>query len=371
MPWRPDFEMPEEYAEVAKYAITNITILAFTGAGEPDPKNSSAKLVYTASECTLYACKQDFQAKVRDGRLEERILDTKPLPYSFAFISEPGYPDKPVGISSLVKSPCVIDAQLYTYDNFSSVPQDKSTRVWVDYPHEGKNISVPSDCLYSVNPSGYYSAMNNWFLPSFTGTCDFSLNQASGSCSDRNWFPSRLYHQGNATHQTIAEDFASLSRVLTNFLRGDGWGFSNETWVEFNDYSSTFDGDPPALPENRRGYVGGVVWDNTVCVEVSWPWLVYPSALCIITTLLLFGMAVRSYNHDGVPAWKSSILPLLLYTFVDNKPRFTEGSKDYQGVAKVTSVSLRSVNSGISESRDGSRSLDRAEIDSLLDRGPS
>lgn len=369
MPWRSDHKMPDSFAEVARYAITNVTIMAFTESGNPDPKNSSKKQETTASECTLYACVQDFEAKVRDGRLEEHVLDTRPIPWSQkSHVLSPNE-NTPEGVPGLVKSPCVIDDQWYTYDNFSSVAKDAKHRAFVDYPHKGKNVSVPSDCLYAVSPpKDYYLAMNLWLHKALSGQCIFqNSGGAAASCNDTNWFPAGLYHGGNATHETMSHDFESLARVLTNFFRADGWSYANETYFGLEGYSSLM-GEKPELPDNQQGFIRGIVWENTVCVEVSWPWLVYPSALCLFTTLLLFGIVMRSYNNGGVPPWKSSTLPLLLYSFVEYKPRFTEGSADYDGVAKTTTVRIRSVDEDMRVTQDASgRCLDRAEVDSLLD----
>lgn len=371
MPWRAGYDIPDEYAELAKYAITNITILSFTGAKRPEVTNSSDKLGVTASSCSLYGCVQDFEAKVRNGRLEERILGTRALPFSNYNPMLQGESVDGVGIAASIKSPCIIDEKWYTHDNFSSVAKDEKTRVFVDFPHDRRNISVPSDCLYMVAESDlYYDAMDNWLTPALTGVCSF-MDTNTGSCGEQ-WYLGGLFRQGKATHDTISEDFTSLSRVLTHFFRADGWGFSNETWRGmFNE-----DYRPDNLsktPDNKRGYINGTVWESTVCVQVNWPWIIYPSSLCVLTTLLLFGIAVSScHNADTVPPWKSSILPLLLYSFVESRPRFTGGPSDYERVAKTTTVMIPSLGLDADAGGEGSvRGLDRAEVDSLLTRDDS
>lgn len=321
-----DDDLPQEYREVAAHAIVNTTILTLTGAPcESHNCSEVARNWAHATRCSLYGCKQDFKAKVQNGVLEEELLDTQPLPY------DPSSDAFTTPFPFLAKSPCVIDDQIYDFGNFSLVPNNTRRRTFVDVPQGRENVSVPTDCVYGIHFK-LMEALRVSFDDMIQRNCSFQISPEPGNCLP-NWWMTVFYHNGNATHELIKEDFGNFARVLTNYFRRNGLGAINTT-----DFL-----DETYRQERGPGGVDGQVWESTICVQLYWPWLLYSSILCLVTAVLLFTMVIISYRDEKHPLWKSSVLPLLFYSFVDSRqPPVPEGLQDRElsAAASTTFVSL-------------------------------
>jgi len=85
----------------------------------------------------------------------------------------------------------------------------------------------------------------------------------------------------------------SIATSITNEMRKQG-----------TDWDNRF---PP-----KQILVTGTVFRTTVCTQFDWKWLSFPLALIALTTLLLRVVCGKMlFDRQKIPAWKSSVLPLL------------------------------------------------------------
>ncbi|KAJ3495927.1 hypothetical protein NLG97_g3038 [Lecanicillium saksenae] len=321
--------LTQEFKDVAIAAVSNISVLTMP----PQPKGGiDYSLRPVAAVCALYICLQDIRAAVRQGQLDEQIISTTPATIYdsqirsgaegasrgpgaggggvsgsiTARLSVPAPGSNPTTEDrTVVKSPCVIDDAIYTANNFSLVPNVTTKRMFRDLLFEGKQVSVPSDCYYTMS-SNYALAIAQYLDSTLLlGSCALNTGfQALLGCNGPFWLAS-LYKQKNLTFASLEQSFIDLAAAATTFFRADGWGPLNITdWYD--------DGRSPR-PAKRT--IIGQPQQVTVCIRLRWQWLLYTSILCVITIVLLVMSLVSTRMHRERPVWKSSLLPLLYLDF--------------------------------------------------------
>lgn len=314
-------DLPPDFLNVSQQGFANISMLAFSECGNAEKKcpeqvtgQGDEPISYIGTVCTLYPCVKDFTAVVSDGKLEENITSTIPARVSGQwdenynnYVNGQGPPPPP---RMVVKSPCVIDGEIYNTGNFSLVPRHTDKRAFEDIVIDNENVTVPTDCYFQMRGT-YAQAMrdhlNNVFLtglclvnPSYIGDLGgaglLCRDSMSGDPRDMFWLSS-LFSMRNATLDTISENFESVATAATNFFRKDGYG------------------NMSSIPSHgpSKAHVVGQVQRTTVCLELSWPWLLYQSILWLITVVLIVSSLASSFRHPEHPIWKSSLLPFLLF----------------------------------------------------------
>ena len=98
---------------------------------------------FQATTCALFPCVKNYRSSVINGVLDEVVVSEIPLLPDFnegaeLFYDQTGF-----------NTPCVVNEQQYDLSNISKVPSQHidSNITLID----GKNVTVPSECYYSMN----------------------------------------------------------------------------------------------------------------------------------------------------------------------------------------------------------------------------
>jgi hypothetical protein len=184
-------------------------------------------------------------------------------------------------------------------DNISSVPADAHN--FTTNLIDDVNVTFPADCAYQVDgayASSFIDFMSTTLFGEGIAPARVNFN---GDIDDYNtlmctpWYLKGLVNRGNASFQTIDHNMESVAVAITSEMRkqGTGWNMS--------------------LTDTIPIYAKGTVMQTTVCMKFKWMWLSFPLALIALTTLLLGVSCGKMYSDTRkIPAWKSSVLPLLL-----------------------------------------------------------
>ncbi|KAJ6779562.1 hypothetical protein PWT90_10014 [Aphanocladium album] len=265
--------LPSELLQVSVSSVANISILSLA----PDSFTNKTAVPHAAI-CSLYFCKQDFEAVVEQSQLTEKLVSTTLLP--IVVQEEPLYHYR-----LLAKSPCLVDGDIYTPANFSSLRGKTPDRTFKKLEIDNQIVDVPSDCIYSVNP-WYATSITQWLQKTlFNGHCE-ELASASAhvvECGNKFWL-ANFFDKDNTTLAYHEQLLRELAASVTVFLRMDA---------------------PKKLIE-------GIAEQKTACLELQWAWLLYSVILCFLTGTLLLATLISAYRQNGnMPIWKSSLLPLL------------------------------------------------------------
>ncbi|KAI0131841.1 hypothetical protein BJ170DRAFT_222673 [Xylariales sp. AK1849] len=298
-----DSEFYDGFAELAKDALTNVTILSMTNA--PCRNNSQSVLEcphnvtgysgvsdYVATSCSLYPCLKNYHAYMAKGVLNERTVSTVPAPLNRveANITDGGFSAS--ANYTALKSPCVVDDVEYDKADFDKIPRSNHTFAGINV--DGTNYTAPDECLYKL--LWLYGEALSSFMDStlFTGTCTYDSRQGGSLWCGDAWWLSPLYSSRNASYEKISNQVEQYATALTNKFRTSGSDNYNASVVE------------AAL---------GSVSQTTVCTKFDWRWLLLPACLVAATAALLVMMVIQNYTEPRQPVWKSSILPLLFHGF--------------------------------------------------------
>ncbi|KAJ8123657.1 hypothetical protein ONZ43_g450 [Nemania bipapillata] len=97
----------------------------------------SSGLDILAANCTIFPCLRNYEGSVVNGALKENVVSV--VPTNLTDKVHTIVNDLPV-----IKSPCLVDGQLYDTTNFSSVPQIPG-RNFTSVIQGGKNITAPME----------------------------------------------------------------------------------------------------------------------------------------------------------------------------------------------------------------------------------
>lgn len=160
-------------------------------------------------------------------------------------------------------------------------------------------MTVPSQCIYGIYGVWALSLID-FMSEVFPGYClapgilNFSGAEddyASLDCSP--WNIKGLVNKGNASFQSTEANMQSIAMAVTSEMRKQG-----------TDWDNAF--SPKQVP------VKGTAFRTTVCTRFDWEWLAFQLALIILSTVLLCIMCAKMlFDRQQIPAWKSSLLPLL------------------------------------------------------------
>ncbi|KAK0624171.1 hypothetical protein B0T14DRAFT_565464 [Immersiella caudata] len=152
--------------------------------------------------------------------------------------------------------------------------------------------TAPQPCVYHLQ--------NEWMNPLAS-----KIDQVfSGGCEP--WLDS-LWNDGRATFESITQQVNNVASAVTNHMRLVGLA-----WDAIDDASQ------PAR-EQDRAFVTGMTEETFLCVQFNWMWLLLPTALTVVTLVLLLTSVIRTHEYaETIPAWKSSVLPVLFHGFRGN-----------------------------------------------------
>ncbi|PHH93038.1 hypothetical protein CDD83_2148 [Cordyceps sp. RAO-2017] len=291
--------MTPEFRETAGHACSNISVLSWSSLKGPVCTDTSYRPeCVMATSCAIYPCMKDIKVGVSGGRLEDHVVRTTPARPNSRSVRNSPFPNL-----YAVKSPCVVEGRLYDATNFSLVPVDPNKRKFVMVPVDGKDVDVPSDCLYAVNGDYWYGLGSFLSRELLFGVCRDTMNGREHIVCNQTWWLYPFYNSGKASFDSINGVFQDMATATTNFFRTDGWGpvHNSTVYKERND-SSLF-----------KLFLRGQVHESTICMRLEWPWLLLPAILCLTTIALLIAMLIFNVRNSHQPVWKSSTLPLLFF----------------------------------------------------------
>jgi hypothetical protein len=245
-----------------------------------------------ATACSFYPCVRDYHGSVNGTVFEERVVKETP-------ITQPqGQMGNMFPHFMRLHTPCLVDSHVYTMDNISLVPKDG--RNFTNYYVDQINMTFPVDCAYGVD--GVYAlSLVDFMYETIFGNCTVpSRINFDGDSDDYNsvkctpWYLKGLVNKGNASFESIDRNMQSIAIAATSEMRKQG-----------TDQETRFD--------PKEMFAKGTVIRTTVCTRFDWKWLSFPLVLTLLAILLLSLLFVKTmFDAQGIPAWKSSVLPLLL-----------------------------------------------------------
>lgn len=348
----------QDFLDVASLAIANFTILTASqngcnraGKGNvlcphdcdnefttrddrtclPRHKDSSLTFDPVAAACTLYPCLRYHIANVTNARLNESVVREVPLqPHGRGSFWDKFNRWADGGNSSLaaIQQPCFVDGVPYSDDNMPAYSELDPYAV----TNLAKllNTTVLPECLFEM-PHDIWQSFRNEFRYALTAYC-FSMRgggvqcQVSRSKAEAGHpyraipsYPAHmaaLYHNNNASIESINETFNALATRVTTAIRFDG----------------------RRLGKDEKAKVQGKLLETKVCVNFVWQWLIFPGALLVSSTVLLGAIVVKDTVAKKASIWKSSILPLLLK---DRLGKQNTGLKGLEEVAQGLEIKLQ------------------------------
>lgn len=104
----------------------------------------------------------------------------------------------------------------------------------------------------------------------------------------------RIHNWGDTDFERVESTLQNITHSLTNYIRTHGWAQSSDS----TNYTRT---------------TQGIVYHYATCLEVKWPWLLFPSILSLLT-ILLFLLVIETARKGNTPVWKASQLAWILKT---------------------------------------------------------
>ncbi|KAF2493280.1 hypothetical protein BU16DRAFT_591651 [Lophium mytilinum] len=242
--WAEDLLTPE-FAEDARWALANITILTLSAAGcgqvpvtskyaissNELATNSTARAM--AVTCAIYPCMRSYTPSITNNKLSEpqgdssRMLPTYPQVTPDYWVNFPPFSnvlDNANFDYFGLQSPCHINDLIYTTQNMSSAP-NTTTLYFYDAIHNRssslRNVSAPEQCIYR-HSAGLGSILASQFQSSiFQGQLSeylFSLgiNTGIGGLNKR---LSAVWNDGNATFEAVDGYLDKFAVAMTNQYR--------------------------------------------------------------------------------------------------------------------------------------------------------
>lgn len=252
--------------------------------GYPEQLSSLANTAgLVAVNCTLGLCVRDYTSRVRNGVLHETV--TNSLSFRYDSYEFPGF--------KMLKLPCMVDSNKYELSNMSQIPATPG-RNFTTVNFNGKNVTVPLECVFTADEDVPW-AINEFVeygllkpeVTQFPEETKCSMVSIGGKSFCTPWYMQPLFRGGKLTAATISSDINGIADAVSNRIRAVG----------SNAYG------------NGSGAVLGTAIQTTVCVRVDWPWLLFPTALVLLTAVLFAAVLVtarRSQVAEGQPIWKSS-----------------------------------------------------------------
>lgn len=233
-----------------------------------------------ATVCFIYPLVQHFHGEVNNGDFREVPIGDPML----------------MGNGNLTPRPRIADMTTYFYMFLDSCDAGESTTV---QDADGSNVTGSVDCLYSLSYSWSHSLSFALIgtIQDWDTSCRISLFDPYGDIDCLNgWWLEGLYNKGHASHSTIRR----LVEQATNALNAQFRGYATDT-------------------NGQRLNASGTEYQNHVCTQFRWQWLLFPLAIILGVATLLIATIFKDMRSTGsAMGWKSSVIPLLFYGMETN-----------------------------------------------------
>lgn len=260
-----------------------------------------------AVQCYLYPSIRHYAGSIVNGQFQETLIgDPVPLNLETNSMYTENYTDL---LYYAFLDPCIIEDTVYTNANISQAPGD---RITIQHGN-GSEVTGPNLCLYGATLGALYGlsvVLGSFAFKQFVSEEDFfdlcipNVDHTTMSCRST-WWLEPLFNGGNASFDSVSAVMSRMADAITNQLRMNGTDWYGN-------------------PSN----VTGTAFQTVVCTQFQWGWLLFPAGVVLASAVLLAATAWRSSSRwgevrsnrgglQGLPVWKSSILPLLFYGLED------------------------------------------------------
>ncbi|KAJ8113758.1 hypothetical protein OPT61_g4181 [Boeremia exigua] len=290
-------------------SIGNILVTTILNASSNDGIISA-----DAHQCSLSWCVKTYEAKVVNGSLEEREVQSR------------------VNWDWLIKK--AVDARVFSMESSSQ---------------GGPN--GPAFAVYE--PASI--KISNWLLYKFTfSNSKYLINIRTLEDQDLYWFmedatsnftgDARAVSHQRDTIKTMLlvgyeEVFSSVAKALTTYIRTDGLT-AYEVAGSANDTLKNLGPIPP---------VAGTAYITEIYIKIHWRWLIFLGAILASNTAFLILTIYKSSKYN-VAAWKSEPLALLYHGLEasrEEEDRRLDSVRDMHQQGKRTRVQLQGTESGL------------------------
>lgn len=279
-----------------------------------DTKESWACQGYGAATCSLKPCIHVYNATISAGVLEEHLVASSSSA-AWGTISSRGF----VEYFALVDAHCSDGIQKpsgrnssaggrwlpynFSFTDTDSVLDQSGVRIEYHLPDDFTSL-LDHNCLYLMSGSSTMHYAGQYLsgtiradrpiiissnIPQIAGSSTIGVVSGfEGPQTIRN-----IYNWGHTDFERIQSVFENISDSLTTYIRTHG-------------------GSSRLLGSERfQRDVQGKVYHYATCLQVQWPWILYPASLAVLTTSF-FWMVIKVTKKQGTSVWKASPLAWVL-----------------------------------------------------------
>jgi len=283
------------FKEKLSYNFIGQSYSEFVGANEgswpPSNRTIFNRENVLAYECGIWHCMQARSVNASNGVVHDTMLDFR--------IERKEDPDSDTGSWYYAEEPA------FNFDGFRS--DNEPTSGWADLRRVEKvsdRVLTGSVTISTSHEVTYTPEVNSYNTESVGNYHD--VRDLGADCIHAAWM--------------YADDFdkwwARLTKSMTNNIRLNGILITEE-------------------PDRYRG----ISWMEVTYTKVRWLWLIFPTALVLLSMVFLVATMVASW-HSGLKPWKSFVLPVLYTRLEDGLQE--EWRQEYaQGTSLLSEVKGR------------------------------
>lgn len=152
-------------------------------------------------------------------------------------------------------------------------------------------------CVFMAN-SSLIRASGSFFWHFWNGTVSGSLFRLAASSNEPS---SILYNDGFSNYTYIDTVFGAISDSMTSTIRLTGM-IGDDSTLGWNTRGV------PEVPTNEQALL-----TRDTCITIRWGWIALPTAVGLLSILLLIITVISAARSSTKGAWKSSSLPVLFH----------------------------------------------------------
>jgi hypothetical protein len=264
---------------------------------------------FVSTTCTLHPCTKHLSAEAIGGNFQETLVSevaasevVKETSHKTQYdpVGTPKYSDRHRYYT--VNASCDIDGVSQDLKLAPIVRVKPHGPVYVGI--NGKDVEVPSNCTQHDNADN---------LKEFTAFLQATMN---GNCIEN------LDSSGYEVQCTLGSE--PISRVSSKNNpkpeKGDAWWLGsvynngNATFISTSKHiqavAETYTDRMRQVRHFNGKAIFGVGEEETTCSRFSWPWLMLPASLLLLSAMLLMKLVIsEKLDGENRPVWKNSTLP--------------------------------------------------------------
>ncbi|KAF9878471.1 hypothetical protein CkaCkLH20_03963 [Colletotrichum karsti] len=258
-----------------------------------------------AVDCTMYPCVRNYSGRVKNGNFRELVTHQTPLPLVSRMEYRNNTPYEYYGDFVEFTDPCFFKNQWWTASNITMASSyqhktptaDDNAFNQLTWRLNGKMAKIPTKCSRMISAETYGS-IQKFIDTNIKASCsvsgtddDLKRGLKTVDCGDK-WWINSVFNDGQASLTSVDAAFDDMATAITSLIRVNGLSYDRKP----------------------HAYAYGSINQGAVCIKASWPWLIYPGSLLVLTMALFMTTYVTSMmERRERPVWKSSVLPLIFY----------------------------------------------------------